>query len=476
VIVIDRRQPLNASPLHHPLESYVPSIKRLVQCLGECRSPIASPTPILEAVRRTLGVDFTAVLQRDSGRWDLVDQSLCEQDSPLNPDWEADILAQVSDHAPFQFLDHHSHGVVQSYEDDGVAKLSILVPLLSRSRDTLIVIGGLSSDSIALSDVWGQILMSLDMATCQFTTLSIFEVEAAILDDLRRTYGFAPLSLYMRRFELFCDRLLQMQIYFEPVLRLDPDYPYIDSWEALARDPTIACAPIDLFEAAELWGDRFMVHLDAHLMRQAVGSYRHACQSHAGRRQEDIRELSVNVYPPSLMKDEYFEAVRHAVQDKLIQPEKLILEISEKLPLPISGGQDSSIEAFKKQLGRYVRDLKVGFSIDDFGAGHASVSRLTGLNPAHVKIDRDLLYQERESAEITLRFVLDLASTRLRAPKVVVEGFDEGCPMTLGQLYRVGIRYVQGHIIGKASPDLHRLGRERTNYLRRLIQDHETHF
>jgi EAL domain-containing protein (putative c-di-GMP-specific phosphodiesterase class I) len=476
VIVIDRRQPLNASPLHHPLEAYVPSIKRLVQFLGECRSPIASATPILEAVRRALSVDFTAVLQRDSGRWDLVDQSLCDQNSRVDSDWEADILAQVSDHSSFQFLDHHSHGVVQSYEDDGVAKLSILVPLLSRSMDTLLVIGGLSANSIALSDVWGQILMSLDMATCQFTTLSIFEVEAAILDDLRRTYGFAPLSLYVRRFELFCDRLSQMQIYFEPVLRLDPDYPYIDSWEALARDPVIACAPIDLFEAAELWGDRFMVHLDAHLMRQAVGSYRDACQFHSGRRQEDIRELSVNVYPPSLMKDEYFEAIRHAVQDKLIQPEKLILEISEKLPLPVPGGQDASIEAFKKRLGRYVRDLKVGFSIDDFGAGHASVSRLTGLNPSHVKIDRDLLYQERESAEITLRFVLDLASTRLRAPKVVVEGFDEGCPMTLGQLYRVGIRYVQGHMIGKASPELHRLGRERTTYLRRLIQDDETHF
>jgi EAL domain-containing protein (putative c-di-GMP-specific phosphodiesterase class I) len=183
------------------------------------------------------------------------------------------------------------------------------------------------------------------------------------------------------------------------------------------------------------------------------------------------------VYPPSLMQDDYFEAIRQAIQDRLIQPEKLILEISEKLPLPVPSSQDSSIEAFKKQLGRYVRDLNVGFSIDDFGAGHASVSRLTGLNPSHVKIDRDLLYQEREPTEITLRFVLDLASsTRLRAPKVVVEGFDNSSPMTLGMLYRLGIRYVQGHIIGKASPELNRLGKERTQYLRRLIQDDGTLF
>jgi EAL domain-containing protein (putative c-di-GMP-specific phosphodiesterase class I) len=472
VIVIDRRQPLNATPLHHPLESYVPFIKRLVQFLSECQLPITSASQILEAIRGALSVDFVAVLQRDEGCWSLVDQSRsADENGFLKPDWKADILAQVDHYASFLPIEHSSHGVLQSYHEDGVAKFSILVPL-SRSRDTVMVMGGLPPESIAFSDVCGQILMSLDVATCRFTALQIATVEAAILDDLRRTYGFAPLSLYRRRFELFCDRLAQMQIHFEPVLRLDPDYPYIDSWEALARDPVLACAPIDLFEAAELWGDRFMVHLDAHLLRQAVASYRHACQFHSGRRQEDIRELSVNVYPPSLMKDEYFEAIRQAVRDRVIQPEKLILEISEKLPLPTFSNQDSSIEGFKKQLARYVRDFKVGFSIDDFGAGHASVSRLTGLNPSHVKIDRDLLYQERESTEITLRFVLDLASsTRLRAPKVVVEGFDEGCPMTLGQLYRVGIRYVQGHSIGKASPTLHRLERDRTTYLRQLIQE-----
>lgn len=477
--MIDRRQPLNATPLNHPLQPYAPLIERLMQFLGECCFPIASASQILEAIRGALDVDFVAVLQRKSSRWELIEQNRSNDEIvSSNQDWKEVIFAQVTDYVscrPSERNSHEIHGVFQSYKEDGITKFSVLIPLSSRRVETLMVIGGIPSESMVLSDVCGRILMSLDVATCEFTTLQVAWVEAAILDDLRRTYGFAPSSFYHRRYELFCDRLSQMLIHFEPVLRLDLDYPYIDSWEALARDPIIDCAPLDLFEAAELWGDRFMVHLDAYLMRQAVKSYRHACQSHSGRRQEDIRELAVNVYPPSLMQDEYFESIRHAVQDKLIQPEKLILEISEKLPLPVSSHQDASIEAFKRQLRRYVRDLKVGFSIDDFGAGHASVSRLTGLNPSHVKIDRNLLYQERESTEIILRFVLDLASsTRLRAPKVVVEGFDDNCPITLGQIYRLGIRYVQGHIIGRASPDLHRLGRERTTYLRRLIQDSGT--
>jgi EAL domain-containing protein (putative c-di-GMP-specific phosphodiesterase class I) len=479
VIVIDRKQPLRAAPLNHPLEPYAPFIKRLMQFLSACSLPIESANQILEAIRCALDVDFVAVLKQESGQWELLSQSRSNDGgSRLDRDWEEAIFAQVSDRLSFHSLARNSrgaHGIFQSYEEDGITKLSVLVPLSSSQNDTLMIIGGVPPNSVVLSDVCGRILISLEVATCEFSTLQVPLVEAAILDDLRRTYGFAPTSLYHRRFELFCDRLSSMHIHFEPVLRLDPDYPYIDSWEALARDPMIECAPVDLFDAAELWGDRFMVHLDAYLMRQAVESYRHACQFHSGRRQEDIRELSVNVYPPSLMQDEYFESIRHAVQDRLIQPEKLILEISEKLPLPESNNRTSSIEAFKKQLGRYVRDLKVGFSIDDFGAGHASVSRLTGLNPSHVKIDRELLYQDQESTEITLRFVLDLASsTRLRAPKVVVEGFDDGCPITLGQLYQVGIRYVQGHVIGKASPDLSRLGREHTTYLRQLIQENGT--
>ncbi|NJR40502.1 MAG: EAL domain-containing protein [Leptolyngbyaceae cyanobacterium CSU_1_4] len=476
--MIDRRQPLKATPLNHPLEPYAPFIKRLMQFLSECSLPIESPRQILKAIRCALDVAFVAILRQESGRWEVIEQSQShDESSGLNSEWKEAIFAQVSDRVSFQSLErnsHRAHGIFQSYEEDGIAKFSALVPL-SRQSNTLLVIGGAPPESIVLSDVCGRILISLNVATCGFSTLQLAGVEAVILDDLRRTYGFAPASLYHRRFELFCDRLSHMHIHFEPVLRLDPDYPYIDSWEALARDPIIDCAPIDLFEAAELWGDRFMVHLDASLMRQAVESYRYACQFHSGRRQEDVRELSVNVYPPSLMQGEYFESIRHAVQDRLIQPEKLILEISEKLPLPESSNRFSPIEVFRKQLGRYVRDLKVGFSIDDFGAGHASVSRLTRLNPSHVKIDRELLYQDQESTEITLRFVLDLASsTRLRAPKVVVEGFDDGCPITLGQLYRVGIRYVQGHIIGKASPDLNRLGRDHTTYLRQLIQESGT--
>jgi EAL domain-containing protein (putative c-di-GMP-specific phosphodiesterase class I) len=455
VIVIDRRQPLKLSPLNHPLEPFVPFIARVAHGLSECQ--IADPPAILNAVRRALNVPQVSLFRQHLDRWELLAQS---PEHPLSED----LLAHIAAHPLCR------PGEIHAYETEDERQFAALIPIAFPPSQDLLVLWGLSADSLWLSEVCGHMLTALHVATCGLTTLDAIVVEAAILDELRQHYGFMPSSLEQRRFELFGDRLCQMEIHFEPVLRLDPDYPYIDSWEALARDPHQDCAPVDLFAAAEMWGDRFMAHLDAALMRQAVSRYREACQYPSGRRQEDIRELSVNVYPPSLVNDEYYEAIRQVILDRLIQPEKLILEISEKLPLP--NAPAASIDSFKQHLGRYVRDLKVGFSIDDFGAGHASVARLAGLNPSHVKIDRDLLYQERLPAEITLRFVLDLASsTRLRAPKVVVEGFEENSPMSLGALYRLGIRYVQGHIIGKASPQLHRLGKERSRFLRQLIQE-----
>ncbi|MCU0566330.1 MAG: EAL domain-containing protein [Oculatellaceae cyanobacterium Prado106] len=508
----------NVTPLNHPLEPYTPLIQAMVGLLGTNSSAtnsaaIASPEQtlsqgatavvsgqILEGVRRSLQADGVAVFRADRHHWLKYAESPVQTDQPL-PDG---ILAEMISHLSAQLLSsqlltppqhteaarfnpfHPSHpnrddqgeplqqGGYRSYEVAGVAKQMVLLPLPTHPSYGFMAIWGLPPNSLALSQVFSRMILSLYWATEELTQISPALIEATILDDLCRVYGWVPAALYQRRFELFCDRLSQMLVYFEPVLRLDPDYPYIDSWEALARDPIQDCAPIDLFSAAELWGDRFMVELDAFFVRQAVRSYRNACQFPFGRRQEDLRDLSVNVYPPSLTQERYFEALQQVITDKLIQPEKLILEISEKLPLPsyMPNGQEVTIESFKKHLGQYVRDLKIGFSVDDFGAGHASVSRLTGLNPSHVKIDRDLLYQGREASEITLRFVVDLASsTRLRAPKVVVEGFDQDSPISLGQLYRLGIRYVQGHIIGRASPDLSRLSKERSQLVRQLIRE-----
>ncbi len=365
--------------------------------------------------------------------------------------------------------DYHGSSIL--YAEGEINKVLMFVPLPSKSTKDLMVVCGLPENSYLLGEVYGRILGSLYAATRELTSIQTSLLEAAILDELKRSYGFLSLEIYNRRFQLFCDRLNQMTVHFQPILYLSPKRPYIYSWEALARDPDNGSAPIDLFNAAELWGLQFMIELDIFFMKNAIFDYHAACMRSPGRRRaEDIQELSINVYPQSLMHEAYFEAVKQILADEeLIQAEKLILEISEKSPLP------DTLDVFRKKIRDYVRYLKIGFAIDDFGVGHASVNRLAGLNPAHVKIDREILYQatiQPGAIDITCRFVLDLASEgRSHAPKVVIEGFDSTSPVTLGKLYKLGIRYVQGHIIGKAGAEMTRLDPQQRDYLKNLISN-----
>ncbi|UKO98777.1 EAL domain-containing protein [Nostoc sp. UHCC 0870] len=459
------------NPLKNPFESYKFFIDRLIQFLKDDFPVSNIESRILEAVRYTCEADFVAVIRQTKNNWIVREQSSFKVEELSQETYIKNIIAQISPIISLRknIFNPDYHGSYLIDEESDCAKVFMFVPLPSKSTKDLMIICGLSKNLYFLEEVYGRILGSLYSATYELTYVQNSLLEAAIIDDLKKTYGYVSLELYYRRFQLFCERLNEMIIHFQPILYLSPKRPYIYSWEALARDPQISSVPNDLFKAAELWGLQFMLELDIYFIRTAVVAYHKAYMNNPGRRRsEDIQELSVNVYPQSLMHEAYFQAVKEIIADEeLIQPEKLILEISEKLPLP------DNLEVFRKQLGTYVRDLKIGFAIDDFGVGHASVSRLIGLNPAHVKIDRDILQQvtiNPNSIDIICRFVLDLVSEgRSHAPKVVIEGFDSTSPVTLGKLHKLGIRYVQGYIVGKAGNEIGRLDTQQRDYLKNII-------
>ena len=168
---------------------------------------------------------------------------------------------------------------------------------------------------------------------------------------------------------------------------------------------------------------------------------------------------------------EYYETVKQIIKDKVISPRNLILEISEKTDLPqFADGVrlKNPLSNFKKQLVQYVSKLKIRFAIDDFGVGYASVSRLAGLNPSHVKIDRELLYNH--SSDIIIRFVHDLVgANNLNPAKVIVEGIDENTPVSLPSLREVGVSYIQGHLVGKPQPEVYRLSQDKYDDLKKRL-------
>lgn len=425
---------------------------------------------ILEIIREASEADFVFILENDSQ-----DNCYVKSQSNLAENIDKNAYLNILNTIIFPIISQESvfnpahHGTYKIHEyAKGSANAFVMIPLKMPPNAEIMVICGLPHDSHLLENAYGRILSSFYKSS-QISFETAF-VEAAIIDALKKDFQFVSESLYERRFQLFCERLQKMVVYFEPVLCIDANDFFISGWEALARDTQSLTAPVDLFEAAELWGSRFKVELDQYFLRVAVKSYKQARKSKQ-RRLSDVVPLSVNVYPESLVRTAYFETVREILQEHIISPRNLILEISEKSELPSSYNGiklDNPLSFFKNKLLEYVHQFNIRFAIDDFGVGYASVSRLAGLNPCHVKIDREILHHQ--SSHLIIRFVHQIVKDKnLYPPNVIIEGVDEHTPINLYQLKKFGVTYVQGHIIGKPQPEVYRLSQEKYIELKKMI-------
>lgn len=469
IVDISFTDPVEPKLLSNPLDQYMGFIDQLLQQLENDDLPAGAyvENRILNAVRRASGAEFVFLVRFDQSdlSWSIKDQSEVGPERRDEADFVKKAISRIMSVIPSQLGSKRlKHDVFYPYEDK-TSKTFLAVPLLSTHISEFMIVYGLPADSYLLGDVFSHILGTLYSATREMTSVDPLVIETSILDGIRRTYGYVPSSVYQRRFELLRKSLANTDIYFEPILHLEPNSLYICGWEALARDKITEVAPVNLFAAAELWGREFTIELDMFFIRRAMERYREALREAKMRRPNEVQDLSVNVYPASLMSRAYFKAVDEALKEYRLLPHKVILEISEKAPMP----EDiNNVNAFKSRLEEYVKKLRIGFAIDDFGVGYASVSRLIRLNPNYVKIDREVLHHEFSDA--TIRFVLDVvAQGRLLAQRVIIEGFDTDSKVTLSHLYELGVRFIQGYSIGKAGPKLYRLEKELYQYLEQLI-------
>ncbi|OKH53284.1 diguanylate phosphodiesterase [Calothrix sp. HK-06] len=452
--------------LHSHLEYYEDFIDELIVKFKSNAHSSASITA-LNAIVAASGASNCFILENHQLTWGVKSQS-------NSTEIEAKDCEDVITHSILPVINDEyifnpaQFGIYSRYNDNqGALKVFIALPIKTVPKAEIMVVYGLVVSEY-LTEVFGKIISSFYEASLLYNEAEL--LEASILDSLKFNYGFVSSSLYHRRFDLFSQRLKQMVMYFEPVLHIEPEDLFISGWEALARNPKNHMVPSDLFTAAELWGSNFTVVLDQHFLDVATERYRHARKS-VQRRAGEVVPLSVNVYPESLMRMEYFETVRKIIKDKVISPRNLVLEISEKTDLPqLADGirLKNPLQNFKNQLIEYVSKLKIRFAIDDFGVGYASVSRLAGLNPSHVKIDRELLYNH--SSDIIIRFVHDLVgANNLNPAKVIVEGIDETTPISLRSLREVGVSYIQGHLVGKPQPEVYRLSQDKYDDLKKRL-------
>jgi EAL domain-containing protein (putative c-di-GMP-specific phosphodiesterase class I) len=150
-------------------------------------------------------------------------------------------------------------------------------------------------------------------------------------------------------------------------------------------------------------------------------------------------DISVNVSAVQLADNAFPGVVADALQDSGLDPERLILEITESALLP-------GLREVGGRL-REIRDLGVRLAIDDFGTGYSSLSYVQHLPLDVLKVDKAFVEQLRradDDAAMT-RVVIQIAQA-LRLT-VIAEGVER--PDQLSALRTLGCDYAQGFLLGR---------------------------
>jgi EAL domain-containing protein (putative c-di-GMP-specific phosphodiesterase class I) len=277
------------------------------------------------------------------------------------------------------------------------------------------------------------------------------DAEIEVLTALRRAFGRLPGELFAECLERYQEVLESFAIVFQPIVTIGETWSQVGvhSYEALARRTLQdRSAPWAMLQLAHTWGDHFVVVRDKIILAKALTAY---AAAHDLGPWDVPKPVSVNVSVRSLLNDSYIDRLRNLIADLHLDPSSVTLEISEQDPIePWAGEQwrEAPHTYFHNRLAAIVRDVGVAFAVDDFGSGYASISRMAELPLTQIKVDRAILHHRQAQHELEL--VVTVARDEAHATRIViVEGVDDMSPLTLRQIYKRGIKHVQGHITGE---------------------------
>jgi diguanylate cyclase (GGDEF)-like protein len=228
----------------------------------------------------------------------------------------------------------------------------------------------------------------------------------------------------------------EIMVHYQPKIRIS-DGGVVGA-EALARwvHPTRGpISPGDFIPIAERTG------LIKHLTRYVLATALHDA---AGWRTEAAPGVSVavNVSPTALIDKSFVSTVEGLLEDSGLPPAALIVEITEEALLGSATAAGAALE--------YLDHMGVEVSIDDFGTGHSSLTRLRSLPISEVKIDRSFVSAMLTDAgsEVIVGSTIDLAQ-RLGL-RVVAEGVETAEELALLEL--MSCTEVQGFLYSPALP------------------------
>ena len=164
-------------------------------------------------------------------------------------------------------------------------------------------------------------------------------------------------------------------------------------------------------------------------------------QTKLWRNSDDDFRIAVNISPQTLMSPEFVEHLKRIVKSKT-DGQCLIFEITENLFL---SEYDRLLDILQ-----HICALGIKLSIDDYGIGYSSLSRLRKLPVSELKIDQSFIRDMDVDSddEAIVRSTIDLAHNL--GLTVVAEGVET--QETFGLLKDLGCDVAQGYLISKPVP------------------------
>lgn len=224
----------------------------------------------------------------------------------------------------------------------------------------------------------------------------------------------------------------QLQLLYQPIVNLGDGR--IKTFEALLRWDHPELGPISPTEFIPIAEENGLI--------APIGEWvlRTAC-SEATKWGGDI-DVGVNVSVVQLATGSLVDIVEDALNSAGLPPHRLVIEITESVLLESTS---ANIETLKK-----INNLGVNLSMDDFGAGHTSLTHLLSVPFKKIKIDKrfiDGLPHKRESRAV-VRAIANMA--RELGIRAVAEGVEEVAQLEEARC--LGCTDIQGYLVSVPLP------------------------
>lgn len=225
----------------------------------------------------------------------------------------------------------------------------------------------------------------------------------------------------------------QLSVAYQPIVSAETgEATHVEALTRWKHPQWGSVSPAEFIPVAEASG---LIH--------AIGRWvlRQACVDAARWPGVNPPKVSVNVSAMQMTGGRMLAQVREALAASNLPPNRLVIELTESLPMAGREGVDTTL----KEL----RNMGVTLAVDDFGTGYSSMVSLKNQPLSLIKVDRSFVMDVPGEGELLIRATVEVA--RCFGLRVVAEGVETRQQQM--RLIALGVDYMQGYLFGRPMPN-----------------------